>query len=81
MQENSEVVSVRMPAQTRKKLASIAKGMDRSQNWLVNEAIENYLSVYDWQKEEIRKAVAEADRGGKFYSASEVARMIETFKP
>jgi predicted transcriptional regulator len=80
MQENSDVISVRVPAKLHKKIAAIAKGIDRSQNWLINQAIENYLEVYEWQKEEIKKAIAEADAGGKFYSSDEMDKMLERFK-
>jgi predicted transcriptional regulator len=77
MQDESDVISVRLPVKTHKKLTDIAKGMDRSQNWLINQAIENYLEVYEWQKNEIKKAVAEADAGGKFYTSEEVDEIIE----
>jgi predicted transcriptional regulator len=80
MQENSNIISVRVPTQTHQKIASIAKDIDRSQNWLINQAIENYLETYDWQKEEIIKAIAEADAGGQFYSSAEMDKVIEGFK-
>jgi predicted transcriptional regulator len=80
MQEDSDVISVRVPTKTHKKLAAIAKGIDRSQNWLINQAIESYLEAYEWQKEEIKKALAEADEGGKFYSSDEMEKMLESFK-
>jgi predicted transcriptional regulator len=42
-------VTVRMHVKTQKNLEQIAAGIDRSRNWLINQAIENYLEVYDWQ--------------------------------
>lgn len=76
----SEVLSVRMTGETHTKLASVAQHLDRSQNWVVNQAIDQYLSVYEWQKQEIEKAIAEADAGGQFYSAEEVEQRLERFK-
>lgn len=76
----SEVLSVRMPAGTHAKLASVAQNLERSQNWVVNQAIDHYLSVYEWQRQEIEKAIAEADAGGQFYSAEEVEQRLERFK-
>ncbi len=72
MQSHTDVVSVRLPAKLKKRIAGIAKKMDRSQNWLITQALENYVGLYDWQVEEIKKAVHEADNGGKFSSHEEV---------
>lgn len=80
MQKNSDTISIRVPTQTHQKITAVAKDIDRSQNWLINQAIENYLETYDWQKEEIKKAITEADAGGKFYSSAEMDKMVEGFK-
>jgi predicted transcriptional regulator len=48
MGQDTGNVTVRMPVKTQKKLEQIAAGVDRSRNWLINQAIENYLEVYDW---------------------------------
>lgn len=81
MKESSDVISVRVSTKTHKKLAAIAKRVARNQNWLINQAIENYLEVYGWQKEEIKKAVAEADNGGEFYSSTKMDKIVESLKP
>ncbi|UCE64776.1 MAG: ribbon-helix-helix protein, CopG family, partial [Nitrospirota bacterium] len=46
MPQDTGNVTVRMPLKTQKKLDQIASGIDRSRNWLINEAIEQYLDVY-----------------------------------
>jgi predicted transcriptional regulator len=74
-------VTVRMPVKTQKKLEQIAAGADRSRNWLINQAIENYLEVYDWQEKRIRERLKKAEKGGKFYSSSHVSDVIDSFKP
>ena len=50
MDQDSGNVTVRMPVKIQKKLEKIAAGVNRSRNWLINQAIENYLEVYDWQE-------------------------------
>ncbi|MBL8151809.1 MAG: ribbon-helix-helix protein, CopG family [Blastocatellia bacterium] len=80
MQESTDVISVRVPSKTHKKLADIAEDIDRSQNWVINQAIESYLEVYEWQKEEVKKAIAEANAGGKFYSSDEIDKVVESFR-
>ncbi len=79
--EQNQVVSVRMPTEVQAGISSIAKQWDRSQNWVINQAIEQFLDLYRWQAAQIEKAVAAADAGGRFYSSEEVEAMIDAFKP
>lgn len=60
------------------KLDRLAKSMDRSRNWVINRALERYLATEAWQIEEIRKGIAEADRG-EFASDEEVEAVFATF--
>lgn len=78
MPQTSENVTVRMPPETQKKLGKIAASMDRSRNWLINQAVEHYLELYDWQAEHIRQRLNAAENGGKFIAHDEVMRRIET---
>ncbi|GJL64437.1 MAG: hypothetical protein NPIRA04_30910 [Nitrospirales bacterium] len=48
---------------------------------MINEAIEIYLEVYEWQEQHIRERLKKANKGGKFSARSEVRDLIETFKP
>lgn len=81
MEQSTGNVTVRMPVKTQKKLEQIAAGADRSRNWLINQAIENYLEVYDWQEKRIRERLKKAEKGGKFSSISQVSDVIDFFKP
>ena len=80
MQPSTDVVSIRIPAKLKKRLTAIAKTMDRSQNWLITNALENYVGLYDWQVEEIKKSIKKADNGGKFHTNEGVNLWIEQFK-
>ncbi len=81
MTESSGNVTVRLAGETRKKLDHIAAGLDRSRNWLINEAIENYLEVYEWQEKQIRERLKKAEKKGKFRTAKQVSKVIDSFKP
>ena len=48
----------------------------RSRSFVATEAIREYVKVNEWQIEETRKALAEADRG-EFASPSEVRRVVK----
>jgi len=81
MPQNSGNVTVRMSPETQKKLDRVAAGIDRSRNWVINEAVEHYLEVYDWQEKRIRERLKKAEKGGKFYSHCETDKVVESFKP
>jgi predicted transcriptional regulator len=78
MPQTTENVTVRMPPDIQKKLGKIAASMDRSRNWLINQAVAQYLELYDWQAEQIRHRLDAAENGGKFISHDEAMRRIET---
>ena len=59
-------------------LDKLALSMDRSRNWIVNRAIERYVHEQAWQIEEIKAAIAEADRG-EFATEDEVEAVFATF--
>ena len=50
---------------------ALAGAMDRSRNYIVNQAIEQYLEANTWQMERIRDGIAAA-RDGKVAPAVEV---------
>ncbi|NGM46888.1 ribbon-helix-helix protein, CopG family [Rhodobacter sp. SGA-6-6] len=50
---------------------ALASAMDRSRNYVVNQAIEQYLEVNAWQMERIAAGV-DAARDGKVLPAEEV---------
>ena len=81
MTETSGNVTVRLQGETRKKLDHIATDLDRSRNWLINEAIENYLDVYEWQEKQIRERLNKAEKKGKFNTAKQVSKVVDSFKP
>jgi predicted transcriptional regulator len=57
------VFTVRIPPEKQRQLDALAQALDRSRNWVVSDAIDQYLEVQAWQIEQIRHGVEEADRG------------------
>ena len=55
---------------------ALAGAMDRSRNYIVNQAIEQYLEANAWQMELIAEGIAAA-REGKVIPAEEVFARIE----
>lgn len=56
---------------------ALASAMDRSRNYIVNQAIEQYLEANAWQMERISAGIAAA-REGKIIPADEVFDGIAT---
>jgi predicted transcriptional regulator len=81
MAQNSGNITVRISSEAQKKLDHIAAGFDRSRNWLINEAIESYLDVYEWQEKRIKERLIKAEKGGKFLNSDQVDKIVESFKP
>ena len=58
----------------------LAGKTDRSRNWLVVRAIEDFVALNGWQLEKIEAGIAGADRG-EFASDEELARVKSKFAP
>lgn len=54
---------------------ALAEAMDRSRNYIVNQAIEQYLEANAWQMERIKEGIAAA-REGRVVPADEVFAAI-----
>lgn len=71
---DNRVMTLRLEPELRKRLDGLAKAQRRSRSFIA-EAIRQYVSVNEWQIEEIRKGLAEADRG-EFASDEQVRRTM-----
>jgi predicted transcriptional regulator len=69
---NRETISFRLETEKKNKLDAIAATVDRDRSYLLNEAIDAYIEVHQWQIEHIREGIRQAD-AGRFASKAEVA--------
>lgn len=74
-----ETITLRIDAEKKAALDAIAAGLDRDRSYLLNEAIDHYIELHEWQLQEIRKAVKEAD-AGDFASEEEVEAMFAKYR-
>jgi len=72
----SAVLTLRLDAKLKKQLDRLSKSMSRSRSFVAAQAIQEYVSVNEWQITEIKKAVAAADRG-EFASAKQVEQGLK----
>lgn len=73
-------LTIQLDPNTLGALDRLAEKTDRSREWLVNKAVEDYVAVNAWQIRKIEEGIAAADRGD-FASDEELARLREKFAP
>jgi predicted transcriptional regulator len=74
----TDSLHIRVPQELREEIDRIAVSLDRSRNWIVTEALEQYLDVQRWQVERIRERLALAESGqAAFIPHEDVMREIE----
>lgn len=59
----SSVLTLRLDAKLKNQLDRLSKSMNRSRSFVAAQAIQEYVSVNEWQINEIKKGLAEADAG------------------
>lgn len=70
--------TVRLDESALAALDRLAEKTERSRNWLVARALDDYLALNSWQIGKIEAGLAAADRGD-FASDEEVARVRARF--
>ena len=72
-------LSVRISAETKERLARLAKSTKRSQAFLAAEAIDAYVDLNEWQVAGIDEAVKQADAGGPFVGHEDMTAWLESW--
>jgi RHH-type transcriptional regulator, rel operon repressor / antitoxin RelB len=69
-------MTIRLESAVKQRLDRLSTATKRSKSFLAAEAIREYVSINEWQIQEIRAAIAEAD-AGDFASDAEVKAVME----
>ncbi len=75
----TEAFSVRTDSKKVKKLDKLAKQMDRSRNYLVNQAIDQLLELHAWQIKRVKEGIKAADEG-RFAAVAEMERIFDKYE-
>lgn len=73
---DTTLISVRVPKEVAKRLAMLADATARSKSYVAAQAIEEFLSLQEWQVKAIRKGLAEAE-AGKLAPHEEAAKRLK----
>jgi RHH-type rel operon transcriptional repressor/antitoxin RelB len=69
-------MTIRLESTVKQRLDRLSTATKRSKSFLAAEAIREYVSINEWQIQEIRAAVAEAD-AGDFASDADVKAVMD----
>ncbi len=72
----SSVLTLRLDAKLKNQLDRLSKSMNRSRSFVAAQAIQEFVTVNEWQVNEIKKGIAEAD-AGDFASDKEVQQVLK----
>lgn len=78
MSSDTIATSLRIEKEKVDKIDMLATAMKRSRNWVLNEALNNYLSYNDWFIQEVEKGIQEADNK-KFATPEEVNAVFKKY--
>ena len=56
-------ITIRTESEIVEKLSALAKSMDRSRNWVIKDALKQYIEQQGWYAEGIKQAQASLERG------------------
>ena len=71
----STTMTVRLEPELKQRLEQLAQATERSKSFLAAQAIREFVDLNEWQVQEIRNAIAEADQGD-FVSEEEVKEVL-----
>ncbi len=60
---SNQTITIRTESNTVKKIGAIARAMDRSRNWVIEDALKQYIDQQAWYLEGIQQAQASLEAG------------------
>ena len=72
-------ISLRIEDKTIDEIDRLAKVAKRDRTFIINEAIDAYLDVHEWQLRRIDEAIVQADEG-KFANSADVEKVLRKWR-
>ena len=76
----STLISVRVSKEIAKRLKALAQATDRSKSYVAAQAIEEFLSLQEWQVKAIHQGLEQAE-AGKLFGHEEARRRLSKWRP
>ena len=71
--------TIRTSPETMRRLDQLAAQIDRSRNYLANQALEEFLELRAWQIEKVQAGIAAAERG-EFVPDQEMESIFDQYR-
>ena len=71
-----KATTIRMEDKTLDRIDSMAKSLSRSRTWIINQAIERYISYEEWFAHEVKSGLNEM-QNGDLSSSEEVRNKLQ----
>ena len=75
----TEAFSVRADSRKVRQLDKLAQRQDRSRNYLVNQAIDEFLELHAWQEVRVKEGIKAADEG-RIAGEAEMERIFSKYE-
>jgi len=76
---DKSTVTFRVDVEKKNAIDSIAASLERDRSYVINEAIRNYIELYEWQLSHIKDGARQAD-AGDFASVKQVEAAFAKFR-
>jgi len=73
----NQTITIRAESDTVEKISNIAEAMDRSRNWVIEDALKQYIDQQAWYIEGIQKAQASLAEGNGIPHEEVMAEIAE----
>jgi predicted transcriptional regulator len=60
---DTDILTLRLDSKLKRKLDKLAKATERSRSFLAAQAIQEFVALNEWQIEDTKRALKEADAG------------------
>ena len=76
---SKQTVSFRLDARKVKALDTIAKSVRRDRTFLLDEAVQYYIHLHEWQLKQIQESIVEAD-AGRLLDHAQVKKIVREWR-
>lgn len=74
-----DVITFRLGIDKKKALDAIAQIMNRDRAYVLNEAVDEFIELYQWQLSHIKKGLEQAD-GQEFASEEQIKKALKKWE-
>src|SRR6266481_4742097 len=79
MRQSDKATTIRLTPRTLKRLDALAKAMNRTRTWVMQQAVEGYLDYNEWFVRQVEEGLADV-KAGRVVPHEEVVEMVKRWE-